>query len=98
MRYEVYGIYNDSGTNYGPIVVAQSMRCAIKQAKEVVSLNCKYWAVLEKQRKNSYPYSIVSGLRGQDATRATMLFMPNPKYGNPITSSDDGAKYWTPTK
>lgn len=93
MRYEVYGVYNNTGVNFGPIGVFKAQSKAIECAKSQVPMTCEFWAVLVKHRKHTYPCEIIAGRRGQDPVRATMLVSPN-KYGNPIQHAEDGAKYW----
>ena len=63
MRYEVYGIYSvESGTNY-KVGVAKSMAKAMKLVRSSLNrLTCVAFAVLEKQNRHSYPYSITAGM------------------------------------
>ncbi len=92
MRYEVYGIYNTEGTNY-QVGVKPTQAAAIRLTEKVAP-TCKFWAILVKSRKFSYPSEIISGFRGGPPLRATMLMMPNPKYGNPILCQDDAKRFW----
>jgi hypothetical protein len=94
MRYEVYGVYDPSGTNYGPIAVFRSMRKAITSAQTEVAVNCMFWAVLEKPRRNSLPLSITSGFWGGPPMRITSLIEPSTRYGNPIRDQSKALEYW----
>ena len=91
MRYEVYGIYSEDGVNFQK-GVCRSMKSALSMA-QLLPLTCKFFAVLVKSGRHSYPYEIISGLRGGPPTRATMLVSPN-HYGNPISHEEDGKRFW----
>ena len=93
MRYEVYGIYAPMGANY-LVGVTKSLKTAIALADTGVNkVNCKAYAILVKERAQSYPSSIMTGMVGGPLLRDTSLMMPNPKFGNPITNARDAANW-----
>ena len=97
MRYEVYGIYSDSGVNYGPVVVARSAKAAIDAAMNSVSHNCPKYAILVKERKCSIPLSVIVGDRGREPHREMSLVQPHPLY-RLIQDQKAGAEFWKTEK